>query len=75
MGWFGVLPDLCKELYGLSDGVFDEGIVKVGYFHGGGYEYDESLEIVDEYTCLFFPGDNKVVIYFGPIVSIDMQEI
>ena len=59
----------------MSDSIFSERLIKVGYLHGSGYQYDESLKVVDQNTGLLLPSMIKVLVYLRPFVAINMKEV
>jgi len=70
-----IFSDLSQELYRLSDSIFSERLIKIGYLHGSRYQDDESLKVVDQNTGLLLPSMIKVLVYLRPFVAINMKEV
>lgn len=75
MPWLGVGSDLGQQLYGLTDGVLDEGLLHIGDLHGSGDQDDKSLQVVYEDAGLPPAECVEMIVDFGPVVAIDMQEV
>lgn len=69
------LPNLRKQLNRLSDRVLYKRILGIGDLKRSGYEYNQLLQIVDEYAELSNPILLETLDDPAPVESVDMQKI
>ena len=75
MSWFRIFSNLSQELNRLPDSIFSERFIKIGDFHSSWNKNDQSLQIIDENTGLFLSSVVKILVYFRPVIAINMEEI